>query len=564
MRSCLTCLIYCHLGLATLPALAQSKPPPLPGPSIAELRDEARALARVQSLLAWYTLTVGEPSIVSETYKGHSELLSRRALDTIANELRAPTLSPVDRRALELLRSQLAVDIVAQRVAHFDDELRNAQQQTTTQLSWLDQPVPYKQLAAMAGDENDARRRAELYSARAALWRDSFNAILARREQAVQQTVRQLGYKSIAALSEEYRAVKLKPLIAEGNRFLLATDNIYKPLLTEISQRELKISVGKMRRGDIERLRRAPRFERFFPKELLLPTFCFFLSGIGLDLKTVVGSEIRIDDAAHPLKEPRTACAGLHVPDDVRISVRPRDGIDDFGSFFHQGGNAVRLANETVKVWELQQLGSSALGESLGELFGHVWDDPRWLKRYRSFVKQHNSDFKTSFPVMSDAEIIELTRVRILNDLLFSRRYASAKLIYESVLHGADPDSWRAVYPGPTADLLQLYRALFDRADGFAMSNDEALQFRADADDLFYAADYTRAFALASLIDEALRRQFGKSGDWYAEPRVGAFLKTLYADGNRLPADEIAKRLGAPALDLRPTEVRVTRLLNTR
>src|SRR5260370_37583663 len=108
----------------------------------------------------------------------------------------------------------------------------------------------------MAGDENDARKRGEIESARDAVGRDSLNPILLRREQAMQQTVRQLGYRSLPALSEEYRAVKLKPLLAEGQRFLLATDPISRPLLTELMHRELKLPASRIRRGDTDRVRR--------------------------------------------------------------------------------------------------------------------------------------------------------------------------------------------------------------------------------------------------------------------------------------------------------------------
>jgi hypothetical protein len=63
-------------------------------------------------------------------------------------------------------------------------------------------------------------------------------------------------------------------------------------------------------------------------------------------------------------------------------------------------------------------------------------------------------------------------------------------------------------------------------------------------------------------MHEALRTQFGGAhGDWYENKQVGARLRALYADGQKLQPDEIARAFGAPKLDFRPTEARAKRLL---
>jgi hypothetical protein len=536
---------------------AQAKPPDLPA-----LRDEAQALMLVQNVLGWYTRTVGEPSISAATYKGRDRLFGKDSIALVGHAMTTPGLSPDEKRALEFFHSYLAVEFINQHTAHFDDEAQNAELQATVRLSFVDKPVPYKQLEILGNDENDAKRRAEIESAKAAVWRDTLNPILARKEEAVQRLAKQLGYPSYVALSEEARLVALRPLIVEGHRFLSSSDALYRRLLADVADKELRIPVEKLRRSDIGRLRKAPRFEKFFPKELLLPAFLHFLDGIGLDLKTVAGTTIRIDDAPNPLKEPRAACYNVRVPGDVRVSVKPTGGVDDFATFFHEGGHAEHFANTTTKVWEFQQLGSNAATESFAELFGHVWDDPVWLRRYRRFVQAFNAEHDTHYPTMSDGDILGLVRVRVFNDLFFIRRYASAKLIYESVLHGGDAALWKDAYEGPTADLQPLYKKLFERAYGFPLSDEDALRFRTDVDDTFYAADYTRAFGLANLMHEALRMKYaGPDGDWYGNKEVGARLKKLFADGQKLQPDEIALAFGHPRVDFRPTESRAKRLL---
>ncbi len=533
-----------------------------PAPTVDSLREEASALMRVQATLDWYSRTVGETSIRALTYKGHGRLFSKESIALVAKALKSPKLSAEERRALQFFKNHLALETMALEISRFDDEQQNAELTAQVKLPWLPAPVPYKELENLSKEEKDADRRLELEKARATVWRDTLNPILQRKEAEAQRLAKALGYASYVALSEEVRAVDLKALIAEGRRFLKATDGLYQPLLAEVAQRELQVDAQKLRRADISRLRNSPRFDRFFPLELIRPSFDFFLEGLGLSMKTVAGTTIKVDDAPHPLKEQRAACYGLAPPADVRITVKPTSGIDETATFFHEGGHAVHYANITNPRWELQQLGNNALTESFSELFAKAWSDPLWLKRHRDFVKRYNAEHKTQHPVMSDAQMRELSRLRVFNDFYYLRRYGSAKLIFESVLHAGEPALWKDTYDKPTADPMAVYQDLFAQAYGFPLAEEDALRFRTDTDDTFYSADYARAFALADVLSEALRERFGgATGDWYANPGVGALLRTLFADGQRLQPDEVARMFGAPKLTFEASERRARRLL---
>jgi hypothetical protein len=548
------------LCLISLSALAK-KAPQEAARSVASIRDEAQALVLVQSVLSWYTRTVGEPSIQAETYKGHEALFSRASFDAVAKAAKEAK-APEDQRALGFLKSYLAGEYLGHEIARFDDEAQNAELKSTVALSWEKQPVPYKQLDILSGNEKDGKRRAEIETARAAVWKATLNPILERKEKEAQRLARELGYPSYVALAEEYRMVNLRQLVGDGEAFRKESDAAYAELLAEVAKKELGMEASQLHRSDIGRMRKAARFEKFFPKELMVPSFKHFLAGIGLDLKTVAGPEIRIDDALHPLKEPRAACYSIRVPSDVRITVKPTGGLDDFVTFFHEGGHAVHYANTTSKVWEFQQIGPYTATEGFAETFGHAWDDPVWLRRYRDFVVAWNRDHKTSYPTMSDADIQAVVRQRVFEEMYFLRRYGSAKLIYEAALHGGDPAIWSGVYKDPTGDLQALYRELFGRAYGFKLTDEDALRFRTDVDDLFYAADYTRAFAMANAVHEAVRAKLGES--WYVNRAAGELFKGLFAEGNRLQGDEIAQRLGYQRLDLAPSWARFKRLLGAK
>jgi hypothetical protein len=242
----------------------------------------------------------------------------------------------------------------------------------------------------------------------------------------------------------------------------------------------------------------------------------------------------------------------------VRVNVKPLPGLDSLGVFFHEGGHAVMFANTTTQVWEFQQLGPGALTEGLGETFRYAWADPVWLRRYRSFVQAHNAEAKRNDPLMSDQDIRELSRLQVLYQLYYLRRYAYAKLVYESVLHGGSPSLWKGIYDRPTSDPMTVYRELFSTAYAVPMEESDALRFRTDVDDTFYSLDYARSFALAHLVSEGLRARFGP--DWYGSPEAGKLIKAIVANGNRTEAEDVAKLFGIP-FDLRPAEARIRRLV---
>ena len=542
--------------LATLLACSLGAQP------LSDLRAEAEALVRIQITLGWYAQTVGEPSITALTYRGHEQLFSPKSIARVRKELARKDLSPGDRRRLEFFKAYLAAEAIQLRTAHFDDEAYNAELKATVSLPGDLKPTPYKELEVMLQNEKDAGRRTAIEEARAKVWKSTLNPLLAAKEAENQRLAKVLGYRSYLQLGEEVKRVDLTRLLAEGHAFLLRTDGLFRALLDEVSQKQLGVPASTLHRADIARLRNAPKLEKYFPKELEEPTFLWFLANVGLDMKTVARTNIVIDDSANPLKEPRAACFAVHVPDDVRISVKPSAGIEDFATLFHEGGHALHFANATTQSFELQQLGPNSITEAYAEVFGKVWGDPLWLRHYRDFVRQYNGAHHTAIPLLTDADITDLSHLRVYNDFYYLRRYGYAKLVYESVLHGADASVWKGVYAKPTGDPMEVYRNAFAEAYGISLTDADALRFRTDVDPLFYAADYARAFLLADVILEGLRTRYGgTTGDWYQNPEAGNFLRSLYAEGQREDVDEVAVKLGHARLDYGASEARARRLL---
>jgi hypothetical protein len=150
--------------------------------------------------------------------------------------------------------------------------------------------------------------------------------------------------------------------------------------------------------------------------------------------------------------------------------------------------------------------------------------------------------------------------------MMYLRRYAFAKTAYELRLHGR-PDAQIAPAaallpaPGKTSDLRELYRQLFSVAYTFELSDEESQLYRTDVDDTFYAADYARAFALAGMMHEGIRKRFGD--DWYGNKEVGKFLRAqLFSAGTSLASEDVAERLGfARAVDFAAAAARARKLV---
>ncbi|GAG15372.1 unnamed protein product, partial [marine sediment metagenome] len=251
-----------------------------------EIRETTEALYLVQSLLSWFVRTQGERSVFEESYKGHEDLFSRETVDFLGGLLENPDLSDDDRRAIRYMYNAFLLEYIAIDTAHFSDEINDAEAESTVELDWVDEPVPYRQILSMMANEDDEERRQKLQAAQAKVWKEVLNPIHAREEERVQELAVELGYDSYVALSELYREVDLKKLIADTVEFVRETDEMYHKLFAGEVREVMGISVDEFTRADIQYFASVPAFKPFFPPELTIPAFMHFLEGMGLDLTT--------------------------------------------------------------------------------------------------------------------------------------------------------------------------------------------------------------------------------------------------------------------------------------
>ncbi|MFH2005586.1 MAG: hypothetical protein ABI333_03255 [bacterium] len=530
------------------------------------IEKQAAAHVKLSELVSWYGRTRGEKSFKKTLFVGRERLISRRTLAFLKDCLEKET-DPVAKLTGEYLRSYLAMAYIERKTAHLDDQLSAAELGASVKLPWLAAPTMYRDLPGMLIKEKNAKRRTAISTAMADIRRRVLNPLLIKKIGRGHELAQWMGFQSYVALSTQVRKVELGPLITQGAMFVRDIEPLFGKLMNEVAKESMKTSLAKLTRADHGRLFSAPKVKASLPQELMIPTLKYFLQGIGLDLSTAANTRIHIDDSLYAQKKFRAACYPITVPSDIRITVKPAGGLLSWTTLFHEGGHAVHFAWTTTNQWAFQQLGSYSLTEAFSELFARSWEDPAWLERYAQFVKdvkrgKHNKGLlkglgRVRVAGLNKKQMGYMVRSRLAYNMYLQRRYGWAKLIYEVALHGGRETLYKAVYTGQTSDRRRLYQSLFAHAYGYKLNEYDADQYLTDVDPFFYSADYARAFMLADIMHEHLRGKFGRS--WYGNKAVGPYLKTLFAEGNRYTAEQIAAKLGSK-LDYTASVSRMKRL----
>jgi len=266
--------------------------------------------------------------------------------------------------------------------------------------------------------------------------------------------------------------------------------------------------------ADLNRLWKAPRLSRFFDRELELRALQAFLGGSGSTCALPQAPTCAWTTAC-TRKAPRAFVEPVNAPEDVRMSVKP------VGAWTTTRPSSTKpampsLRQRDILPKELVTQGHSAPTEAFGEFFRHAFSDPRWLVRTAPSSRPGPAGAGQPGAGSDPAR-------PCLREMMYLRRYAFAKIAYELRLHGRSSGADRARArpaarsgPGERRPPRAVPPALLRRLR-FRAEPDEAQAFLTDVDETFYSADYARAFALAGMMHEGIRKRFGE--DWYASPR---------------------------------------------
>lgn len=425
-----------------------------------------------------------------------------------------------EERDRRLLQYAFTGKFILEQLKQEVQELENAE--AAAKVAVDGQQYTYYSMTVVIGNEADYAKRGRLdreYIKEMARLNPQREQIEAKES----ELLHQLGWKNSIELCENLGNLRIYPLRDLTRSFLNETISPYEELLERYAA---KAGLGRadVRHADIGYLHRVKRFDELFPKEQALPALSRTLAGLGIDLEEQQRQNVTLDLESRPTKNPRAFCIGVDAPRDVRLSVLPRGGQDDYAALFHESGHLQFGAHMAPDLSFLyRQYGDTSVHESYAFLFEHLLADDVW---WHEIMRMK--------PTLDDGE--SFTAFSRFHRLYMLRRY-SAKLQYEVEYNEA----------GGGAALAANYARWLGQGTGIAFPPERYL---ADFDGGFYVVQYLQAWIWEVQLRRHLRERFGEA--WFTNRRAGDALRELWRQGQKYDVWEIAQQLGYSGLDIAP------------
>ncbi len=447
-------------------------------------------------------------------YARHEALFSAESIDGLQDLIDEPE-SDAGRQARLLL--QFSTDGHLERsVAELTEEIAAVEARAT--LAWQGQPIGYRAAPVLIAELPDRAER----NALDAVYQDAveeINPLRGERVARLHEAATRFGDADYAALYSRIKGIAFDSLSISLQEFLAMSETVYFAALRRYLAR-IDIEQGDASRADLAHVLRAQIFDPLFPANRLAPVVTETLRGIGIDIARQ--PNVTLDLQPRPNKTPPAWCVAVRVPGDVRLSVRPTGGDNDYAALLHEAGHLEHYAHVDAELpVAMRYLGDNSLTEAYAFLLEYLMHEPAWLSEHLGVMESETLVY------------LDFAAFRKLYQL---RRYV-AKLLYELRLHrGLDLGLARAYYAGVLSFLV-----------GVRYPESAYL---ADLDDGLYAGQYLRAWMLEGSISTALRTLFGPT--WWRTPAAGEHLRERWRQGQRWTAEEVVASLGYDGLDWRP------------
>ncbi len=394
-------------------------------------------------------------------------------------------------------------------------EERAGELQATLEVEVDGEKVGFRMLRPTIANEPDREKRRKLENARCEVADEHLNPIYLEAAEISQAAVRELGAKNYYDLYLRF-GFRLEELASQCRAFLDSTETTFEEAADRLLRARVGVSLSEAERWDTPRLFRAAEWDDHFPSEKMVPALEVTLSDLGVDL--AAQQNVELDVEQREKKSPRAFCAGIEIPDNVKLVIQPKGGLDDWRALFHEAGHAEHFANTAPGLpVEEKRLGDRAVTEGWAFLMEHMVDDPAWLRK--------RLDFGDPGKLAADSAV---------SLLWLSRRYC-AKLLYEIELHQADDlPSMKSRYVELLSDALKITPSETD--------------WLADVDGGFYSTEYLRAWAFEAQMRFHLRERFGS--DWFTKREAGSLLRELWSLGQKPTADELLQDVTGAEIEL--------------
>jgi hypothetical protein len=475
---------------------------------IDSLRTQAEELIKAQSLMGWNNWVRGAVSNQDSLYRANANLFTAEHI-ALVQKVEQEDPDPIQKKRLGYLRRYLTTEYISKEIALLTDRVNNIE--SNAKISFEGKEIAYRQVATLITNEMRQKRRAALYAALDPIL-DSLTVTLLEIEKSNQRLAKELGYTSYNAMAESLKGLSLDQFKSVTEQVLAQTESTYTTLLREMTKKYLNIIPARLYRYDMGALFRSRTFDKYFPARTMLGVVKSTYKGLGIDVDAQ--KNMKIDADPRDQKNPRAVCFPIDIPNDIRLSIKPVGGYDDYLSLFHEMGHAQHYANTKENAFEFKYTGEGTVTESFAFLSEYLLLNQAWLRLHTNMPA----------PVLKD-----FLRFEAFYRLFYLRRY-SAKFLYELQLHSGVPDPYVR------------YANFLSRAVGYKPLPSDEKRYLVDLDAFYYSASYLRAWFLEAQLNERLTRDFGVN--WFERPQAGTYQQTLWERGDRIDGDELAREIG--------------------
>ena len=381
--------------------------------------------------------------------------------------------------------------------------------------------IPYRMIRPAIANEADRTKRERLERARNELVEERLNPLFLEAHERMRAAVNELGAENYFELYKNF-GFDLEALAAQCRGFLESTESLHGKVADKLFRDRVGVPLAEAQRFDTPRMMRGTTWDEAFPADRMLPALKGTLAELGIDLDAQ--ENVHLDVENREKKDPRAFCSPIEVPERVMLVIQPMGGKDDWSALFHEAGHTEHFAHTSADLdVEHKRLGDNAVTEGWAMLLEHLTDEPGWLTRMLDFPKPKE------YAAEGAAVLV-----------YFVRRYC-AKLLYEIEFHqAADPTTMSSRYVELLGDALKVEPSPTD--------------YLWDMDGRFYVHAYLRAWALEAQLSSFLKEKFGR--EWYANRNAGSLLRELWAEGQRLNADELLKEVTGATIEMESVAVR--------
>ncbi len=477
---------------------------------LSEIRESLNSFLIESEDLYWQNwIGVKDDIDIDALYRRYRHAFDRSAIETVRTHLKNET-DPEHIHRLRALLGQQMLSYLEMETADINRKILNKESKTT--VKWGDGEIPVRTLGVKIMNEQDREKRREMVHLRDEAVRKEIDPLRAEMVNGLFNAVHQLGYANYVELCSMTQNRDFVGFADEIKTFLNDSEEIYLRSLAYYLESETGYPLDdETTMADLSAVMRCRSFDTFFPQENLLKIVEKSIEGLGFDF-----SGIRLDLEDRPKKKPRACVSAVNPPSDVRLTVYPIGGYEDYAGLLHEMGHAVHFVRERPDLdFEFKFWGDRGFTEGTAYLFQNMTLNPEWLREMAGMSDQ------SAF--LSFNAFLSLLRFRRL----------AGSFLYQMDLFLSNS----------LENMEELYLHHHEQAHGVRFSPSGYLSFDME----LYTAGYLRARLFELPLRHYCLREFGN--DWWRNGKAGDFLVQLYREGRKLRADDVVKTLGYTHLD---------------